>query len=201
MVPLLWPGCTIVCLASGPSLTPADVEYVRGKAHVIAVNDTFTLAPWADVLYGQDAKWWKHHRGVPSFQGLKFACDSRAMHAPSLPDVQLLKNMGQTGLESDRAGIRTGQNSGYGATNVAVHLGAARILLLGYDMQVVNGHTHFFGDHPVGLQVRSPFADFLRYFQTLVEPMKALGIDVVNCSRQSALTCFPRQPIEQAIPC
>jgi len=32
--------------------------------------------------------------------------------------------------------------------NLAVQLGAARILLLGYDMRAVDGKTHWFGEHP-----------------------------------------------------
>jgi len=44
-VPRLWPGETFVCLASGPSLTQADVDYCRGKARVIAIKDVLHLAP------------------------------------------------------------------------------------------------------------------------------------------------------------
>ena len=42
----LWPGSTVVCIGSGPSLTPEDVAYVRGKARVIAINRSVDLAPW-----------------------------------------------------------------------------------------------------------------------------------------------------------
>src|SRR5690606_8383467 len=34
-VPRRWPNSTVVCLASGPSLTPEDVAFCRGKAPVI----------------------------------------------------------------------------------------------------------------------------------------------------------------------
>ena len=92
----LWEGETVVCLASGPSLTPADVEYVRGKARVIVINTTVLLAPWADVLYACDARWWQwHHKTVKGFAGMKFALTKAS--APF--GVTVLRNTGATGLE------------------------------------------------------------------------------------------------------
>ncbi len=44
----------MVVLASGPSMTAADAEYVRGKARVMTVNSTWRLAPWADAHYTND---------------------------------------------------------------------------------------------------------------------------------------------------
>ena len=50
-----WAGDTCCILATGPSLTPDQAEYAKGKARVIAVNDAWRLAPWADILYACDA--------------------------------------------------------------------------------------------------------------------------------------------------
>lgn len=190
-VPSLWPESTIAILATGPSLTPADVEYVRGRvAAVIVVNDAYRYAPWADVLYGCDSKWWHWHKGVPDFAGLKYTLQAGAT---TFPGVQLIRQTGDHGLELDPGAVKTGKNSGYQAINVAVHLGAKRILLLGYDMQ--GGHC--FGNHPDGS--RPPFALCRPKFKTLVEPLRALGVKVVNCSRATALDAFPRMPLEEAL--
>ena len=189
-VPRLWPGSTIVCLGTGPSLMQADVDFVRGKARVIAVNDAYKLAPWADVLYACDSKWWGWHKGAPTFPGLKYTLQAPAVRWPG---VQMLRNAGQLGLELRPDGVRTGQNSGYQAINLAVHLGAARILLLGYDMQ----GNHFFGSHPD--QSKPPFSICLERFKTLAPPLKAQGITVLNCTRKTALKCFPCVPLEQAL--
>lgn len=192
----LFPNATVVCLASGPSLTTEDVEYCRGKAPVIAVNDTHRMAPFADVLYACDAKWWEHHRGVPGFYGLKFALQSPAGRWPG---VTVLKNDGVTGLAAEPSALCTGKNSGYQAINLAVHLGARRIVLLGYDMQSTGGKTHWFGDHPRALQQTAPYRMFLSMFDTIVQPLAALGITVLNCTRQTALKCFPRVSLEEAL--
>lgn len=206
-VPRLFPNSTILCLGCGPSLTRADVDACRGVAPVIAINDAVSLAPWAEVLYACDAAWWHFHDGVPTFRGPKFSIMNLQPRKgdPGHPaGVTVLANTGEQGLERDpsglRAGLRGGSNSGYQAINLAVHLGASRIVLLGYDMQpAANGRTHFFGDHPERIRKASQYGMFRRSFEALVDPLQQLGIDVVNCSRQTALQCFPRWPLADAL--
>lgn len=197
-VPPLWPGATAVILASGPSLCAEDVDYCRGRAKVIAVKDAVQLAPWADVLYacGADAsRWWQHHGDcLKDFAGLRYTLDPAAAKWATV-----LQNGGESGLETNPAALRTGKNSSYQAINLAVHLGAIRILVLGLDLAASpHGHKYFFGNRPAGQQRPSPFDACLALFATLVAPLRALGITVINCSRQSALTCFPRMPVAQA---
>lgn len=196
-VPRVWPGETVVCIASGPSLTREDVDYVRGKARVIVVNTSYQLAPWADVLYACDAKWWRWHKGAPDFAGQKYSLQKDARwHDPA---IRVLENTGVEGLERTPTGLRNGRNGGYQAINLAVHFGASRILLLGYDMsQGPHREEHWHGEHPN--RSRSPFDKFLRVFPSIVAPLQAVGVEVINCSRRTALTCFPRLPIDVALP-
>ena len=148
---MVWPGATIVCLGSGPSLTPEDVNAVRGKCPVIAVNSTYRLAPWADVLYACDRSWWTRERdGVAKYHGMKWSIDRTRSGLESStkvedkgPGISVLRNTGESGLESSPLGLRTGRNSGYQAMNLAWHLGARRIILLGYDMRLAaDGAKH-----------------------------------------------------------
>lgn len=196
-VPRLWPGETFVCIGGGPSLHELDIEACsEDHLRVVAVNDAYRLASWADVLYAADAKWWNWHGGVPTFTGLKYSIESR--ETVTWPDVQTLRNTGWTGLDLDPTGLRAGHNSGYQAINLAVHLGAKRILLLGYDMTLgTAGESHWFGEHPDGLI--SPYPQMREAFDTLVEPLAALGVEVLNCSRRTALTAFPCVALEDAL--
>lgn len=195
-VPRRFPNATIVCLAGGPSLTVEDVEAVRGRARVIAVSDAYKLAPWADVLYSCDAKWWNWHQGVPKFTGPKYSLDVRSRR---WPDVQILKDTGVAGLELDPTGLRTGRNSGYQAINLAVHLGAARVVLLGYDMSSAkDGRTHWFGDHPD--KNPPPYGHMLRAFDSIIAPLAAAGVSVINCTRRTALKTFPCVPLVAELP-
>ena len=198
-VPRAWPGETVVVIATGPSLTQDDVDACRGRARIICINDAYKMAPWADALYATDARWWHWHAGVPSFTGPKWSMEHSAwtLHRALYPDIQRLRNTGPNGLESDPSGLRNGRNSGYAAVNLAVHYGAARIVLLGFDMQAVKGRSHFFGEHPN--RQRSPYNQFRRCFEFLVKPLKKRGVSVINCSRHSLLECFPKADLRQTL--
>lgn len=202
----LWPGSTVVCIATGPSLCAEDVDYVRGKARVIAVNDGYRLAPWADVLYSSDHQWWPRYKGVPAFTGPKY-CVARSGRnyrdrdsIPKHPEVQMLRNTGTEGVEKRPDALRTIRNSGGAAINLAIHFGAVRILLLGYNMGHDNGKAHFFGNH-AGLPNDSHnYQTFIRLFQTMAHPLKDMGVTVINCSRVTRLTAFPCKPLREALP-
>jgi hypothetical protein len=84
---------------------------------------------------------------------------------------------------------------------LAVHLGASRVILLGYDMLRIHGkgRAHWFGVHPKPLAADTPDQTLIGLFETAVEPMQRLGIAVLNCSRETALTVFPRVPLAEAL--
>jgi hypothetical protein len=193
----LWPGETVAILASGPSLTVEDVNYVRGKARVIVINTTYKLAPWADCLYACDGRWWRWHKGAKEFPGLKFALQREAKHWN--PDVTVLRNTGYSGLETDPTGLRNGRNGGYQALNLSYHLGVSKIVLLGYDMQLgPGGKRYWHKDHPSALE--SPYRAFRKQFETIKQPLLDAGITVLNCTRRTALETFPRVPLHEALP-
>lgn len=195
----LWPGETVVCIASGPSLTKEDVEHVKGKARVIVVNDNHRLAPWADVLYSSDQHWYRHYKGVPEFKQCKFGI--QPLRPKPEWGISVLRNTGDRGIELSPSGLKTGRNSGAAAVNLAVHFGAARIVLLGYDMGRCGKQLgrHWFGEHPRAIRQGAPYHTFIGMFATMVEPLKKLGVDVINCSRETNLQCFPRRPLREVL--
>lgn len=217
VVPRLWPDSTIVCLGGGSSLTAADAAFCRDKAHVIAIKEAGCCripgheapAPWADVLYAADEKYWRFVNGAPEFKGLKYSIQQDALELPHLrrpvtewaaryPDLEVLRDTGSEGLELDPSGLKTGHNSGYQAINLAVHLGAKRIVLLGYDMwRGPSGDQNWFGAHPTHLT--SQFALFMARFETIVRPLAMLGVTVLNASRFTMLRAFPCVPLEEAL--
>jgi hypothetical protein len=216
-VPRLWPGQTVVCLGGGSSLTAADAAFCRDKAHVLAIKETghcsipghVAPAPWADILYAADAKFWRFEKGAPNFKGLKYSIQQDAQERPELqrpidewaaawPDIKVLRDTGSDGLELNPTGLRTGHNSGFQAVNLAFHCGVSRIVLLGYDMwRGPDGRQNWFGPHPTHLE--SQFALFLHKFHSIVEPLKAAGVTVVNASRFTVLNAFPRVHLEEAL--
>ncbi len=140
----LWDGATVVIIGGGPSVTAEQVEYVHNSGHkVIAINDAYRLAPWADLLYGCDAKWWEWHEGVPDFKGIKVClrycvagngCEGKWTE-DLYPDIKSLAYDGIEGISTIPGLVKSGKDSGYQAIQLAIQLGAEKIVLLGYDMK------------------------------------------------------------------
>ncbi len=57
--------------------------------------------------------------------------------------------------------------------------------------------SHYFGKHPKNLNNGSPYQSFMKSFET-IDPKK-YGIEIINCSRQSALEHFPRHLIDEVL--
>ena len=207
---------TWVILGGGPSLTPADVDFCRGRARVIAVNNAYALAPWADYLYARDFDWWAsiapgyaqpHHViSRTLFHGKRITGSEKAARAFGLVHVPTRGPAG--GLSPFGAiheGPNGGQSSGYQALNFAFQelLIAGRggkIALLGFDMGAT-GDGHWHGAHPAPLVNvgRNDYGPFARAFDTAKRDAAIAGIDVVNISRASAITAFRFGTIEHEL--
>lgn len=202
-----WEGATVVCVASGPSLTAADCEIVRqahaaARCRVIVVNSSFVSVPFADVLYAGDFAWWVHYerqlkaKKWTAFHGERWSC---SQSAASRYKLNFIAGYQGPGISRNKGRIHLGGNSGYAAVSLAVEFGAARIVLLGYDMQRTGNRSHHHGDHPAPLGNGNAFPSWVRRFGVAAKDLEKLGISCVNASRATALTCFKRQTIEEAL--
>lgn len=172
-------------MASGPSMSRDVAAKVHESGHpAIVVNTTFRLAPWAWMLHAADWRWWMSHPDAIRFAGMKVTIEANA------PEVKRLRNTGIDGFDPDPTCIRTGNNSGYQAVHSAIHTGAARILLTGFDMS--GGHWH--GDNVGGTR-----RDWIARFPVLGSAARERGIEIINCTPRSALKAFPMMPLEEAL--
>ena len=206
-VPREWDGETVAILASGPSMTRDQADYVRGKCRVIAVNnqgiDTHVdgvlqpaLAPWADALYAADYKWWNCYKD----RALKFEKYKISIRSGPFKEVHYLQQSAVRVFDPRPDYLVTGGNSGYQALHLAVHFGAKRVILLGYDMRMQGTRKHWFGDHPGNLNARGNYPMWIRCFQMFANELrKNLGVGVVNCTPGTALDCFPKAELKDTI--
>lgn len=162
------------------------------------MNTTFRAAPWADALYACDLAWWDRHIDEvrQSFAGESWTQTPEAARRHGL---RFIEGRPGRGLSKERGVIHQGGNSGYQAIGLAVDQGAERIVLLGYDMQKTGGQSHWFGDHPQGLNKNSPYAMWVPKFDSLAADLRDEGVEVINATRETALRCFPRMPIEECL--
>src|SRR3546814_7286157 len=80
-----WDGMTVACIASGPSLTAEDCESIRTAGlPAIVTNNTWQLAPWADVLYAGDYQWWKRYGEECTFAGSRWRSEEHTSELQSL---------------------------------------------------------------------------------------------------------------------
>lgn len=197
-VPRMWEGETVAILASGESMSAAVAETVHGRCKTIVINNTWELAPWADMLYGADASWWeKYHPYTRRFSGLKVTASE-----VKFPDVLQLRYSGKTGedgFDPDPAFVRKGGNGGFQTIHIAAHAGAKRILLCGYDMH--GGHWHGRHTWPLREHGDGIFLEWIRRMGSLVQPLAERGIEIINCTPGSALKCWPFMPLEEALAC
>lgn len=211
-VPRSWSGETAVILAGGPSLRGFDIRQL-GLHHprVICINDSWRMAPWADSLYFTDREWWngqilRNRRSLDdsvSFLDIMvrgFWIKGSTHDEPDHPLVRTLRFTGQQGLESSPTGLRHGSNSGYAAMNLAYLFGAKRVLLLGYDMHTEPRRSHWHDEErPRNFEEDVIKRSFLPHFPTLVGPLAAAGVEVVNCTPNSSLRCWPFMPLAEAL--
>lgn len=198
MIPRLFKHRNVVVIASGPSLTKEDVDYCKNKATIFVVNDNYRLAPWADLLYAADYPWWVEHEGVPDFKGLKYTQDQRAAAAYGITHVD---GRWRPGISHSREYIHYGYNSGFQAFNLAYLMGAKNIYLLGFDFMMDGDKKHWFGDHPGNLNkdMHEALLKMRRHMDSSARQCRNSALNVVNCSRRTALKEFDRGIITDCI--
>lgn len=198
-IPRAWPNSTIVLIAGGPSLSRGQITSVyhawaEGRVRVLGCNDAYRLAPWMDGLYGADLRWWEHHIDAVRLTHMALLW---SQHYEACQRYGLWHTPGEyvPGISLDPARIHLGQgaaHSGYQLLNIAVHMGAKRILLLGYDCRLAAGRRHWFGDHPAQMTGHMDWSRAPGVYAAAAPQLAELGIDVINCTPESAIACFPR---------
>lgn len=168
-------------LAPGPSASAEDAERIREAGIPLgAVGNGFTLAPFAAFIAATDSAWWRRHpEAKKSGAALYSMLEVTGVEQVKTPELGGPVNSGVLGLE------------------VARRRGASRILLLGFDMH----GTHFFGPYRNGLRNTTPVqrAQHLRQYAAWAKLHR--GVEVLNCTAGSALTCFPMATLSEALQC
>jgi len=201
------PKSIIKDVCSGRQLPDVYSQYLEPihNKHVIGVNNAYQIGTWMDVLFFGDSSWYlKHRKALAVWPGIKVSCAPRFGNLPQkkMEGIKCLikDSKHNKGLTNSPRKVAWNSNSGAAAVNLAVHFGAKRIFLLGFDMIKVGKNTHWHGSHGKG-QKRLPYQRHLKGFPIIVQDAKQLGVEIFNVNTQSKIDDFPKVTLEEALSC
>jgi len=213
-IPRIWKDETVFILGGGPSLNNVDFSLIKERK-IIAVNNAYgdpthgkktidhggrkrtvfyTPRLWVDVCWFGDEQWfWWHRESLKDFRGLLVTtvADKKLINIDRVLCVHRGKPIG---IETRPRYVSWNKSSAGSAINLAYHLGATTIVLLGMDMRRVDDKANWHDDHPA--PQKDPYARFLKAFPLIKADAEKLGLKIINCTPGSAITQFPIMPLE-----
>ena len=193
-------GQTVVIVGGGPSHADIDLDALKG-VRFIAINSACRkvrpVATAEDILYFSDNSWSERFPGlltdwpgpvVTSNRNTK----ARLGDAVRRLDLEPLVHTFQVMIDHVSA------SSGHAAACLAAVMGAKRIVLIGFEGKFVNGQSHGHSDYR--MQDAGPLAErFVPGWFALAPAFDRLGVEVINATPDSAVTCFPVADLYEAI--
>ena len=192
-----WNGQAVAIVASGPSTKKVSYKALEGRIRTLAIKENHEICPWSEMIYGCDQAFWRNCMGLPNYKGLKVAYKSAFS---TIKSIDIDKKADRI-LTEQPGLVGSGGNSGFQALNLAIQFGAKRILLLGFDMSDQHG-VHWFGRSQGDGRSQPAEWNFKRWraaFSVAACQMHTLGVEVLNSSPLTSLTCFPKVSVEDAL--
>ena len=195
-----WSGDVVAIVAGGESVIPEAVDSLRGRCRVAVINNSYQLAPWADLLYAADGKWWEYHVAARGFSGLKVTPDAAAARRYGLNRVSLVPETAEECARIFLGGdgsIGHGGNGGFQTVNLVTAFGARRQIWIGLDFC----GEHWHGKHPDALKNPRPqtLEKWRKRLDGQADELKRLGVEVLNVSSTSALTNYRKCSLPEAL--
>jgi hypothetical protein len=188
-----WSEEVVAIVASGSSVTSEAVEKLKGKCRVAVVNNSYQLAPWADLLYAADADWWREKKGAKEFGGLKVTCKPDTAIANGIFFVNLFGDFDTDQdkiLMEPKGTIGRGGNSGFQLINIVTQAGCKKQIWMGFDF--LGDHWHSRHPAPMKNPSQRTLDKWRRRLDQQAPTLADIGVAVVVTSKASALTAFKK---------
>ncbi len=194
-----WKGQRCFIIGGGPSLKGFDFSKLKGEL-VIGINRAYEKAD-CTIIFSLDSRYYmwivrgklgaEAKKKFEDFKGYKVWLNS-ASFIPCPEDIHLFNCIGggRAFSWSLKNGLAGGCNSGYGAVNLAVCLGANPIYLLGFDMKGDGKKQAWWHDGYPAKQPDSVYKKFIERFNNIAPELKTKGLQIINLNPDSALRCF-----------
>lgn len=206
-VPRMWEGQTVVIIGGGWSLLDFDWERLK-PFRCIGCNDAYLLGPEVtDICFFGDAAWFRIHDkdwmdelgrpGLREFHGIVCTNTEKSVRASWVKRL----DRRPVGLYKEPWRCAWNQNTGAAAVNLALHTGARKIVLLGFDMKLSdegNSNYHLnLKDRPSA----DSYSRFIAGFENLKMKLRTMWpeVTIVNATPGSAMKTFPIVTFEEAL--
>ena len=196
----VWKDETVFIIGGGPSLIGFDFTPIHERK-VIGVNNSYRFGDWVDVCWFGDLKWFHWHQKElrQSFKGIVAHCNTRS-------DLRALKwtacfaRESSRGLSTKPNTVRWNRCSGLSAINLAYHMGASTVFLLGFDMKHNGVQKNWHLDHMEDQSVEKAddrYVRFLSMCKYIKRDAIKLNLKIINGNPDSAIKEFPKMTLNQ----
>lgn len=197
---LAFSGLAVTIIGGGPSHADFDLALLRGR-RFIAVNSACrrvrTIATERDLLFHHDNSWSENRPELVEDWPGPVVTSNRNTKA-RLGDLVRRIDMDELTRRFGVLPDRIGASSGHTAACLAAVMGAARVVLVGFECAAPGGRTHGHGDythHDTGIYA----GQFLPGWSALAPAFDRLGVEVINATPGSAITDFPFADLGEAL--
>jgi len=219
-IPKIWHGEDVWIIGGGSSIIkvfdiPNDVvmavrnyqkpmsvfsrymSFLKNK-NVIGVNIAFKLGDWVDIAFFGDRTFGlKYRKELEEFPNYVMTCSATVAKDDNFIYIDKDRNH-VTGISPYPGKICWNNSSGAAAIDLAIHLGAKRIFLLGFDMNLdQQNHQHWHNayrrEHDEQVAKRAlPFTIHIKPFQKIADEAKLNDVSVYNVNPYSNINVFEK---------
>ena len=200
--PLIWRGATVCVLGGGPSFPDCwkRLGWAPDKSFLLGVNNSLYDVPNQHVHIFNDERWWFKHREVveeASKRGVVTTSVNDELRGFP-PCIRVMKRA--YGFHPNRDMTGWYGNTGASAIELAMKMGARKIVLVGFDLRLVEGKPNYF-DNYISPADNERMVSFVIQVRSLVLAARSFfhWVEVVNATPGSALQEVPFIPPEQAL--
>jgi len=186
---------TCFIIGGGPSVSKTNLKLLH-KKFVIGVNTAFLFGSWIDIWFFGDSDIYKDYRfHINDWPNRIVSCASAAKRDKRIEYLQRCARHAICMEEGHISFYEKGANSGASAINLAIREGFNKIVLVGFDMRIVDGQHHYHNLYRTEPN-EGAYARFMGHFKAISEETTA---EIINATPDSALPFFPFRNLEDLV--
>jgi hypothetical protein len=176
-------------LGGGPSLKDVDLSPIKHE-YIIAINEAYRFGKFVTTWFFADSSFYKNHKqDIQKWPNKIVSCSGAAKNDKKVEYYQRCKKH-MICFEPGKLAFPNGMaNSGATAINLAIRKGFDTIILLGFDMQFVDGRANYHDYYKKKKPRQDIYNRFMLHFEAIA---KETDKTIINANLNSALTCFPK---------